>query len=179
MQTESDQVAELLRRFDKTADLELLTKALALLESTAETGAVRAAAATEKTRLFLDTFNAIDAKVVVNFNFDDVPRLNIAPPFETGLPAGAAPDEIHDSVLRSKYESELASNREKAKRYGLQLGLRRLDRDALAAFDEYASYHYRKVDEKALDSLIDQVVHSKARASSLRLHLSTSLGTPP
>jgi len=149
------------------------------LESTAGTGAARAAATAEKMRPFLDTFNAIDAKAVPDFAFDDVPMLNVAPPFDTGLPADVAPEEIHDPVMRAKYEADLASNREKAKRYSFQVGLRRLDRDTLAAFDEYVCDHDRKADEKALDELVNHLVHSKARASALRLHLSTALDNRP
>lgn len=53
---------------------------------------------------------------------------NLAPPLETGLPSGVAPEAVKDPKLRAQYEADLQENARKAKRNLEQSQARKLKR---------------------------------------------------
>ncbi len=80
-----------------------------------------------KAKLWLHAWQRLEKEIDRNFNFDDRPFLNIAPPVETGLPAGIAPAAIKDRRLRARYEAAISANAEKSRRYDRQSVLRSID----------------------------------------------------
>ena len=69
-----------------------------------EAGASKAAALAfraQKLQWILSIFNHIDAKRDPRFDPKDRPGLTATPPFESGLPAGVAPEAIRDPGARA------------------------------------------------------------------------------
>lgn len=178
METIKRPVPELFRRFDQTGEIADLERALETLETLSPTSAGNpadvAAGIREKTHLYLEAFNVIDSKTIANFDFEARPPINSATPDDI-LPSGVDPSAFTDPELRARYEKTIAEDRRKLKVYGFQSDLRTTDSQTLEIFEEYVSHHYRKADEKTLDKLIEGTVHSKSRATSLRLRVSRLL----
>ena len=86
----------------------------------------------KKAVLFLKTRDVLDHRRDPRFDPEDRPVLNVAPPLGAGVPAGAAPESIKDAKLRADYESLIAQNAAKTRRYNEQLWLER----NTARFDE-------------------------------------------
>ena len=167
-----NEVNELLRRFDRTDEVEALNIALELIESTELDSSTPKmggpGSRTEKVRLFLSLLNHIDAKVVPGFDFKNPPSISTAPPDEVQLPAGVDPEAIKDPRLRAQYEKEIAANQHKLKIYSYQMDLQEKDRACVELLETYISEHYSRSSEKALHALIDETITSKARASQLK-----------
>jgi len=58
-----------------------------------------------------------------NWDPNDLPQINIAPPGGTIYSSGVAPEAIKDPILRAQYESALEANRKKIERYSEQNSL--------------------------------------------------------
>jgi len=174
-----DQVPELLRQFDRTEEIEVLRRALdALASTTAASTAPNSDSSdvvSQKTRLFLDVFNAIDGKSIANFNFDARPSMTTAPPPESGLPAGVDPESIADPTLRARYVKDIAIDQQKVRTYKLQSDLRKIDREAAEAFERHIEEGCRQADAKILDKIIEDTVRSKARREFLKSRVSALL----
>ena len=80
-----------------------------------------------KAQLWLLAWQRLEREINRNFDFSDRALLHVAPPWETGLPSGAAPEAIKDATLRARYEAALAVNAKKAQEYNRQFDLRYLD----------------------------------------------------
>jgi hypothetical protein len=130
----------------------------------------------EKLYWQLAVFNAIDSKLKPDFDFEDPPVLNVAPPPESGLPAGVDPASVKDPGIRAQFEKEIAANRIKKSAYELQWNLRKIDRANLDAFRRHLSMHYTKAFKKVVDSVIDETIRSRPRKASLKEVVSTLLG---
>jgi hypothetical protein len=78
----------------------------------------------ERVKLWLHAIHRLETSKDSNFNPDDLPQLNIAPPPSTGLPAGVSPEAIRDEKLRNEYEKAIAANTKKVKYYNKQSRLR-------------------------------------------------------
>ncbi|MGD0838334.1 MAG: hypothetical protein ABSB49_16975 [Polyangia bacterium] len=183
MQISEGEVTELFRTFDQAGDIRVLRKALALIENLGQEGPGEVkthsqGAHADKLQLLLAAFNHIDAKIKPDFNFRDLPAVNIAPPPETGLPAGVDPSGIADPTIRARYETEIAANQAKAKLYEFQLGLRKAERTCTDSFDRHVYMHYTKSSEADLAKLIDETVRSKTRRAALKGLLSTIFARP-
>jgi len=63
-------------------------------------------------------------------------QLNLAPPPETGLPAGVAPDSIKDPGLRRAYERAIEENNQKIRRARYQHALHLAQERASALVSE-------------------------------------------
>jgi hypothetical protein len=94
----------------------------------------------EKAKLWLHGWRRLEKETDPRFNIRDRPFLNIAPPAETQLPAGVAPEAIKDAKLRAEYTAAIAANAEKARRYNQQYILRR---DGPAFINEAKKYLVR------------------------------------
>lgn len=81
----------------------------------------------QKLRLLLRLMTALHRSIDRNWDAQDVPQINIAPPggLEGGR-AGMDPASIKNPELRRQYEEAIRENAEKAERYRLQKGLRKL-----------------------------------------------------
>lgn len=80
-----------------------------------------------KTQLWLHAWGRLEREINRNFNFNDRPFLNIAPPSETGLPAGVSPEAIKDPALRRRYKAAIADNTKKSIEFNRQFELKYLD----------------------------------------------------
>jgi hypothetical protein len=166
------ELTQLLRSFEMSGDIQALEKALTLVASMrpsssgprTEVAGFRA----EKLYWLLAVFNAIDSKLKPDFDFEDHPMLNVAPPPESGLPAGVDPANIKDPGTRAQFEKEIAANQIKKSMYELQSSLRKIERANSDAFRSHLSTHYTKAFKKVVDSVIDETIHSKQRKTSLK-----------
>lgn len=66
----------------------------------------------------------LDQRIDINFNFDDVPEINVSPPDTSEKPAGVQVESINDSEFRSAYQKLICANQEKIERYNKQVRLR-------------------------------------------------------
>jgi len=80
-------------------------------------------------RIVLQAWQRLRNAIIPDFDFDDKPSRNICPPGVPELPSGISPKAIKDPGLRARYEEALADNARKAKLYGEQMHLRRIDDD--------------------------------------------------
>jgi len=79
-----------------------------------------------------------------NWDPNDKPVRNVAPPTETGLPSGVTPEAIKDSKLRAEYKQAIDKNRKKAEKYLKQSKMRdwlksypkSAERDIILAYSE-------------------------------------------
>ncbi len=76
--------------------------------------------------LQLRAWQRIEQTIDRNWDPDDMPAMNLAPPNATGLPSGVAPSAVKDPQLRAEYEAAIEANRQKAARYRLQSRARKL-----------------------------------------------------
>lgn len=80
-----------------------------------------------KAQLWLHAWGQLERDINRSFNFNDHPFLNIAPPSDTGLPAGVSPEAIKDPLLRARYEAAIAENTRKTIEFNRQFELKYLD----------------------------------------------------
>lgn len=171
MDTSPSIVEALLRTFEERADIEALRTALAQLEAATGAPASKAdalAARQSQWRLFLDGVNRIDAKLIPDFDFDDVPTLSSEPPPQTGLPAGVSPASIADPALRAQYERAIAENQAKAAVYNFQSRLKRTDEQWMDAFEAFVSARFPRAEAPALERAINEGVTLASRRTALK-----------
>lgn len=123
-----------------------------------------------KIELWLKLLNECDEMIDPEFDPNDVPQLNVAPPPGTGLSAGASPSAIKDPQLRQEYERAIRLNAEKAGRYHVQEKLRDCERNWSAKVTRYITSQYTtdESDVKELDRLVERYLSSKARKQQLK-----------
>jgi hypothetical protein len=98
----------------------------------------------EKARLWLRAWRRLEHGLDKSFNFDDRPRLKVAPPEGTGLPAGVSPDAVKDPQLRARYQAAIDANLEKSREYDRQFVLRFINRTFPQKAEQYLSRAYSK-----------------------------------
>jgi hypothetical protein len=171
METLQVQIPRLFSQFEQQGDGEALKKAVQLLKfASPRSGATKSeivAHSALRLRLLLTAFNYIDAKLIPDFDFSEGPSLTVAPPFEWGIMAGAAPESIKDPKIRAEYEQLLATNRARTRQYNLQTDLRDADRICTEIFKEQIHMHFERYSEVALAHLIGETVRSKSRVEDL------------
>jgi hypothetical protein len=127
----------------------------------------------QKARLWLSTWRRLTAAVDPAFAPNDFPLLNVPTPPESALPAGSPPDSIKDPKLRAEYESAIAQNAAKARRYHDQDWLKKNASHFYAETERYLINAYSMPPEdlsqlqqllseylgenRAVDRIIDQV----------------------
>jgi len=75
---------------------------------------------------WLKAMRRLDEGRKEDFDFSDLPALNVAPPAGAGLPAGVDAGEVEDPAMRTQYEEALAANHQKAEEFMRQWTLREL-----------------------------------------------------
>jgi hypothetical protein len=80
----------------------------------------------KQVELYLHAMTRISKSIDPKWDPADLGALNVAPPPETGLPSGVAPEAIKDERLRKEYEQALRANTEKHKRNREQIVARDL-----------------------------------------------------
>jgi hypothetical protein len=98
--------------FELTGDLRILAYGLE-----APTGDDFAQKRAEDTALRLHAWRRLLEAIDPDWDPNDMPKGNIAPPAATGLPAGIAAEAIQDTILRAEYERAIRANAEKARKY--------------------------------------------------------------
>lgn len=123
-----------------------------------------------KLELWLRAIDKVDRMIDVHFNPKDVPAGSIAPPMGTRADAGVSPEAIKDPKLRKQYEEALKANAEKADRYRLQYGLRRLDTNwsSQAVVFVKSEYTSKPEDVKEIGDLIDKLLSNSQRKKQMR-----------
>ncbi|WP_343729599.1 hypothetical protein [Duganella sp.] len=112
---QAQQARRLLERFRVTHDVAALNQAIELAAQLPKPQAG------EQRALWRAIGSAIDHEM--HPEDGDLPQLNLAPPPETGLPAGVAPDSIKDPALRQAYERAIEENKRKVQRAHYQHAL--------------------------------------------------------
>ena len=77
-----------------------------------------------KARSWLHAWMRVHEGIDEAWDPEDRPAANLAPPDETGLPSGVAPEGIKDPKLRAEYETAIQNNRRKSEEYMRQTILR-------------------------------------------------------
>ncbi|NVM79801.1 hypothetical protein FHW83_005643 [Duganella sp. SG902] len=108
------QVQQLIRAFRATQDTNAIAEAISLADQ------LSADRSSKVRPLWQEIIRALDAEIIPGFDTADVPLLNVAPPPESGLPAGVAPDSVEDPVMRAAYKKALAENALRLQRYRYQ-----------------------------------------------------------
>jgi len=68
--------------------------------------------------VWIQTLETVNKLVDQDFDFDDVPKIGIAP---TGpYPSGISPEAIKEPEIRRQYEEDIAKNEKKAQQYAFQ-----------------------------------------------------------
>lgn len=128
----------------ETMLLGFLTRDLAPRAAADAQGVSWAQERSSKTKLWLHAWSRLEKGINRNFDFSDRPFLNVRPPEETGLPAGAAPESIRDQKLRAAYKAAIAANAAKAQEYNKQFELKSLDGLFTKKAEEYIVRVYAK-----------------------------------
>jgi hypothetical protein len=110
-----------------------------------------------KVKLWLHAWQRLEKEIDRNFDFNDLPLLNVMPPKETGLPAGIVPEAIKDIKLRLKYKAAISANAEKAQRFNHQFMLRQIDKSFPTIAESYIISAYSKppFNTKELNEYLD------------------------
>ncbi len=122
----------------QTFSLRLETQFLGFLErDLAPTASAWSKERSAKAKVWLRAWGRLERLINRNFDFSKRPFLNIAPPAETGLPAGVAASAIKDPRLRAQYAIALAANEKKVEEYDRQMLLKSIDRSLPKSAEAY------------------------------------------
>lgn len=110
-----------------------------------------------RTEQWLRAVQRLDNETQKDFNFADLPQVNIAPPV-TNLPSGIAPEAIEDPVMRKVYEAAIERNRLKAETFARQWDLRDLRNRYWPIGVRYIARAYSRppLDEAELQQLLNE-----------------------
>jgi hypothetical protein len=163
----------LLDELDVSPDPDSLVRALEVIERMQPGGDMSAEEVRtfreEKLALLLDVLNHIDRELVSDFDFDAIPPLSIAPPPETGLPAGVDPRAIADPTMRARYWAAIRANQTRVAQYQLQYRLKRIEQDCLDVIETHVrtTFSGSPGDVQTLKALIDRHIESGVRRTAL------------
>ena len=110
-----------------------------------------------RTEQWLRALQQLDNEMQKDFNFADLPQVNIAPP-AANLPSGVAPEAIQDPVMRKEYEAAIERNRQKADAFARQWELRELRSRYWPIGSRYIARAYSRppLDEAELQGLLNE-----------------------
>jgi len=114
------------------------------------------------TQKWLNAWSKLETDLDPNFNFDDVPMLNIAPPEASGMPAGVDPQEISDLALRAEYEKMIEENAQKAANYKHQLDMREQAKNYRSSLLAYFHSNYTKEQLPEVRALVESMLRENA-----------------
>lgn len=179
MNISTDEVDNLIRRFDANADVGALAQAVARIEILViPSDAAKAQQLTQRTealRQLLAIFNRIDPKIIPGFDFSDLPSMTAVPPIDSPYPAGVDPAAITDPQARAAYENTLAEDRARMERYRFQLALSKVDKACVEAFSRRVAADFPRAAAETLDQLVDKDVISTDRRKFLKDRIATLL----
>jgi len=125
-----------------------------------------------KLQSWLLSLDVLEKSIDKDFNADDVPEENIAPPLVEGavLDSGIRPDAIKDPKVREQYKLAIKANDVKAERYRFQNKLRKLDRDWSSNVSTFIKNHYssQSQDINEVNTLIDKFLSSTLKREQMK-----------
>jgi hypothetical protein len=166
-------IASNLHMLKKTDNIDKLVKIGGDIESLPAVQKTNLAAWKEQRRskltLWLMAIDKIDEMTDPNWDENDVPQFNVAPP-SVAIDAGVAPEEIKDPEVRSQYEQAIKVNAEKAERYRSQRKLREMDRQWSLRVRSYIEGQYTSdaQDVSEVDDLIDKWLSRSLRRDQMK-----------
>lgn len=121
-----------------------------------------------KLKLLFLFLNTVDKNYDKNFDFDDVPSLNIAP--QGAYPSGIAPETIKEPKIRKQYEEDIKKNAIKSENYSFQFKLQRLRTTGLNDITKYVDWNYSKTPEdiKEANRMIDENISDEKTKTELK-----------
>lgn len=176
---ECDQVGKRLEKFEGSRECGELDGIPALIESIWDGNRQNDASWRSKRRLklqlWLTSLDVVENSVDKNFNENDVPEENMAPPQLEGsaYDSGIRPDAIKDPELRAQYEEMLKQNANKAEYYRFQRNIRRYEKEWSRKINSYIKHYYSDTgeDQKEIKDIIDACIPDKVRNSQLKQKL--------
>lgn len=102
-----------------------------------------------KAELWLRTWQHLNSAIDPNFNFKDLPLLNVPLPPGVAGAAGMAPESIKDPTLRAQYQSAIEANEKKAADFRTQFALRRTREIFTQRMEAYLVRAYSRPPDKA------------------------------
>lgn len=179
MKQEYLQINKRLKTFNKSKDLEELEKIWqtipnfgnANIKGEQESKQVR----DMKLKLWFSFINNIDKHLDPNFNSDDVPQINIAPPSSNDVvyDSGMSPDSIKDPKIRVQYEEAIKQNTQKAAQHRFQIGIRRINERWYLEVIKYIKEKYlsNPEDTKEINKSIDTCILDAKRKEQIKKDL--------
>jgi hypothetical protein len=116
-----------------------------------------------KTKLWLEAWRRVSGSIDPNFDFEDLPLMNVSPPNGVALPPGISPESIRDPKLRRDYETAIVQNAAKATRFNEQYWLKNNAARFLGHVERYLINAYSRPpdDLPGLDQLLSEYVADK------------------
>jgi hypothetical protein len=176
---------KLINEFEKNNDPELLNEADESLENVLimeeKNPDIRKELRMSSLGLWVRLVGILDRLIDPAFNPDDVPSRLVSPPEDsdgTTCKPGCPPEKIKDPGLRATYIKAIADNKEKTRKYVLQVDLRRLEEQITPHAIEYIRKFITSTpaDKSALRQFADKYVHMAARKESLLKLLDADTG---
>lgn len=129
MQQPEEKILQDLETFRRGHDVKALSRAIAQMLRIENIIAPLppVAPARDKFDLWLRIFDAIDSELAPDIDATTRAQMSVAPPPETGLPAGVSPAAIKDPAQRAAYEAALKANDQRNQRIAYQHKLRTED----------------------------------------------------
>ncbi|MCJ0761734.1 hypothetical protein [Variovorax terrae] len=110
----------------------------------------------QRTGFWLRAWSRLRGAMDAAFDPADRPLLKVAPPAQTGLPPGVAPEAIDDPGLRAEYEQAIENNRHAGACYRAQFQLRQAEARMQVIWQRYLlrAYARPRFHVDALDELL-------------------------
>lgn len=168
------QVTLLLNKFRTNSEVESLSESIQLVNNTKveDTASFtdKKYFRTEKLSLYLMILNEMDAKILPDFDFNDVPFLTVSPPAESGVPADVDPESIDDPMMKKEYKKNIKENQIKSAQYSLQKKLHKINQITTEQVESYIQANFSNEGNEVieLNQLIDDNIKSDKRRASLK-----------
>ncbi len=107
------------------------------------------------TEKWLKNWQILETDKEVDFNFNDLPELNVPPPERANSISGVDPKEIEDPELRKEYELAIEKNRIKTENFNYQKTLVDLENMYRPQLISYFKQNYAINEAKVVEDLLN------------------------
>lgn len=179
MEATDQRVAEKFAAFKKEEEVSLIYQALDLIETAVREAPAGPAERKREVSSWLRFFAALDQNIDPHWDPNRLPVKGAPLPPDHGIvfPSGEVdPSTIPDPVERAKYVEAMKTNKDYARRYNIQLQLRRIDERAMRSFGRLISEKYTgsEADRREFDQLLNASPANEGRKKHLRALMSNS-----
>lgn len=122
-----------------------------------ETGAGASDETWRMAALWAHAWHRIEVETIPNFDFGDLPFINVPLPIGSAGAAGMAPDAIPDPRQRAEYAAAIQANKKKLETYNTQLMLRRATPDFTASLENFFVKSFRSTDVGSIVGVLSSV----------------------